>query len=335
MTSRFDSTVTALRAVAHRFDTDAVTQQGQLLGALHKLALRETASLLTYYECLLFMRAHPANASMLNMVTAELRRLQTYLRKRRRHAEPLLNTGLPYTDTVMRFSHDCTRWLMQHPDCRVTLEEFTDATLDMNAVLRLTLPLLERPHTTAELVNDELCEVLGMTGSRTLPCLVAELSRFDDRPLVKDHLFDALGMYVRITPTNERFSTAGNQLPTRHTFYHEHPAPAFDRTGIDEQCLAQGADAHTRGARRRDRPLSEMRWRSPVGKPIRQRISIRRRCDCMTWSAVSRSPFWHDARPAVGTGVIRGVYGIQERHAGGLRRCVGAWPPIRIRDEHL
>lgn len=234
----FVTAVAALRNVAHRFDAASVVQHGALLSVTRKMALHASASLLAYYECLLFMRANPATPQILAKVDAELRRIQAYLWKRRgRQTAILRNSGLPFTETVMSFSHDCTRWLLQHADCRVALEEYADATLDLNTVLRLTLPLLERPHTTAELSNAELCAELGITEPRTVHSLVAELGRFDEQPFVKDHLFDALGVYVRVTPTAGRFSTAGNRLRMPRTFFHGAPSPPFDPSELMNRAL--------------------------------------------------------------------------------------------------
>lgn len=229
MTSAFESAVAALRIAQHHAAANTASEQQLLLTRLRTMALRETQALLQYYDCLLFMRASPATSDILTAVEAELLRLQRYLRARRgRHATLLLNSGLPYVKTTMRFSHDCTRWLLQHPDCRVTLRAFEDATLNLNAVLQLTLPLMERPHTTAELSNNELFDVLNIRPSRKLETIVAELSRLDERPFVKDHLYDALGVQICVTPTAARFSLAGNRLPMAHPFLHSAPAEVFD-----------------------------------------------------------------------------------------------------------
>ncbi len=234
----FAAAVTALRAAAPHFDAENVVRQRIALDRSRTIALRASATLLAYYECLLFMSAYPANPTLLSMVSAELRRIQAYLRTRReRPAGRLLNSGMPFTSTLMRFSHDCTRWLLEHPDCEATLEEYLEPTLTLNTVFGLTLPLLERPQTTAELSNDALCAALGITKRRTLDQVIAELSRFDDQPLVKDHLYDALGVCIRVTPTSGRFSTAGNRLSMPQTFFHGEPARPFDAMALMNDVL--------------------------------------------------------------------------------------------------
>lgn len=234
----FANAVATLRAAATHFDAEGVAAQRQALARSRTMALRASATLLAYYECLLFMSAYPANPTLLDMARAELRRIQGFLRARRtRPAGRLLNSGLPFTSTVMRFSHDCARWLLAHPDCQATLEEYLEPTLSLNTVFGLTLPLLERPQTTAELSNESLCAALGISKRHTLEQVIAELSRFDDQPLVKDHLYDALGVCIRVTPTSGRFSTAGNQLSTPQTFFHDAPARPFDPMAMMNDAL--------------------------------------------------------------------------------------------------
>lgn len=257
MTSAFESAIAELRDAVHHVDANSATRQQALLTRLRKIALRETEALLQYYECLLFMRAYPTTANILAVVEAELLRMQRYLRARRgRHATLLLNTGLPYVTTTMRFSHDCTRWLLEQPDCRVTLHAFEGATLDLNAVLQFTLPLLERPHTTAALSNDDLLHVLDVRESRKLETIVAELSRLDERPLVKDYLYDALGMELCVTPTTARFSLAGNRLPMASTFLHAAPAQAFDAQQLMNSALPR---MRTLNTNERDTVMSVVR----------------------------------------------------------------------------
>ena len=238
MTPAFQSAVAELRRALHHADANSATRQLALCTRLRKIALRETQSLLDYYECLLFMHAYPATTAILAAVESELSRIQRFMRARRgRHAKLLVNTGLPYVATTMRFSHDCTRWLLQHPDCRVTLDGFEDSTFDLNAVLQFTLPLMERPHTTAALSNADLLEVLDIRQSQKLNVIVAELGRLDERPLIKDYLYDALGVELRVAPTTARFSLAGNRLPMASTFLHSAPAEAFDAQALMNSTL--------------------------------------------------------------------------------------------------
>ena len=246
----FDAEVAALRAVQGRFDADANLTKKACLGRLRQLPLRERKALLGYHESLLFLCAHPSDPKMLASVEAELRRLAGFLRARRgRHAEWLNNEGLPFTATVTRFSHDFTRWLLSHPSCKVAFHEFCEPSLDLNAVLRLTLPPLERSETTASLSDDDLLAALRVRPERRLAFLVAELSRLDDSPYVKDHLYDALDIFVRVTPTSAAFSKAFNRLAIGAVFFQPEPIRDFDSTALIDSRLppARRLSAASRG----------------------------------------------------------------------------------------
>jgi hypothetical protein len=228
-----------LRAAAPRFDAEGHRAKREALGALAQVALAETDALLACHDALLFLRAHPSDAAMLETVEAQLKRLAAFLKPRRgRHAERLQEQGLPFVEMTPRFTHDCVRWLMAHPHCRVVLDSFADdAKADLNAILRLTLPSLERSETTAGLANGPLIETLRVPKSQELAFVIAELSRLDALPFVKDHLFDELDAFVRITPTDRRFSKAFSRLPMRETYFQQELVRDFDATALMNQAL--------------------------------------------------------------------------------------------------
>lgn len=65
----------------------------------------------------------------------------------------LLNSGLPNTPYRSRFSHDMVKWLLIHPDCSMRLYQIANDWFDLNEVLKLTLPSLEKSETTAGMEN--------------------------------------------------------------------------------------------------------------------------------------------------------------------------------------
>lgn len=224
-------------------------------------ALRENASLIAHHDRLLFERAYPVDARALALTERELRRISSFLRARhagKRSARTVKDgmEGLPFISTVSRYSHDCVRWLLAHPDCHVDLEAFADATLDLNAVLRLTLPRAERSETNAELSNDELLDALGVRERERLSFLVAELSRLDATPFVKDQLFDALGVEVRVRPGSAAFSVAFNRLPMNDVFYQSDKLRQFDAAALMKSALPS---PRTLGARERDEAVRIIR----------------------------------------------------------------------------
>jgi hypothetical protein len=229
----FARAVQALRLSCHRFDAEGHEAKRLALQRLACTGLQDTRALLRYYEMLLFLRAHPSDAALLAQVEGEFGRMARFLGQRRRRRRPHLeNTGLPFTDTVTRFSHDCVRWLLGHARCRVAPDSYGEPQLDLNAVLRLTLPTLERSQTTAGFDNEELLDALKVPRSKRLAFIVNELSRFDGQPYVKDQLFDSLDLYVRVTPSDRSFSKAYNRLPMATVHYQAELLRRFDHRAL-------------------------------------------------------------------------------------------------------
>lgn len=251
MKTAFSTAVGDLRAVHNRFDIDATARTMACLTRLHGMPMRQGAALLAYHETLLFVRAHPANQALLTAVERELRRLAAYMKLQRgQHLPALLNEGLPFADTVTRFSHDGVRWLLSHPHCKVSIDHFAEPTADLNAVLRLTLPSLERNETTASLGNDDLLDALHVRRGRRLAFLVSELGRLDAQPYVKDHLFDSLDLFIKVAPSDAAFSKAYNRLPGGPVFFQPDLLRQFDARALMEHALPaqreQGAASRSR-----------------------------------------------------------------------------------------
>jgi hypothetical protein len=233
MTRALDQAVRALREIAPRFETPAHAEKHSALQRAASQPLVLGAALPRYHEVLLFLAAHPSDARMRALVERELARLAAFLKATRgRHPARFEGEGLPWVDTVTRFTHDCVRWLLGHAACRVETDSYNEPTLDLNAVLRLTLPSLERSETTADLGNDDLLDALRVRPSQRLEFVVNELARLDAWPAVKDLLFDKLELYVRVKPRHRAFSNAGNRLPMRSVFYQRDLLRRFDATAL-------------------------------------------------------------------------------------------------------
>ena len=238
MTRAFHAATKALQQHCRRFDEQGLKGKSAALDRLAAVPLPLSPALIGHHEALLFLRAHPNSAAMLGQVESELARLSKHLQAQRgQHPRALENHGLPFVATATRYSHDCLRWLLQHPHCRVGFHAWGDPVLDLNAVLRLTLPPLERSYTTAGQSNDDLLESLKVSEPRRLLFLVSELSRLDATPFVKDQLFDALDLYVRLSPTSKAFSKAYNRLPMAATFFQTELLRRYEPAALMNQPL--------------------------------------------------------------------------------------------------
>lgn len=219
---------------------EGVQQKMFCLQQLKETPLLAGRSLIVYHDALLFTCAYPANKKIKAMAEADLKRITTFLQKKKT-AKALVNSGLPFTPYHSCFSHDCTRWLLQHPDCKISLSEFKDAGLELNDVLKLTLPSLLKSETTAGLGNEELMDVLQVSKKNRLSFLINELSKLDGQPFIKDQLFESLGLYSDIVPRTKKFSVSDNRIPVQQTEYRPEPVKSFDHWELFDRPVAAPA----------------------------------------------------------------------------------------------
>lgn len=196
---------------------------------LAAMPLVPTKVLMLYAETLLFISAYPIDTHQHSLAQKELKRIATFLKRNKKTApEAFHNSGLPFTPTITRFSHDGVRWLLSNPHCKTSLNAFVAPSLELNDVLKLTLPSLEKSEATIGLGNTELMDILLVSKQDRLRFIINELSRLDDQPYIKDHLFDSLDVYVQVDPKSVSFSKAFNRIPGTTTFFHKELLKKFD-----------------------------------------------------------------------------------------------------------
>jgi hypothetical protein len=234
----FRKQVSILKACANRFDEAGIEQKMNALRVLSMTPLVPKTDLATYAEVLLFLIAYPFDTDQLTLAERELKRVTRFLKGFSIAEKSLFeNSGLPFTHTVTRFSHDALQWLLAHPHCTVKLHTFEEATTSLNEVLALTLPSLERSETTIGYNNWELMDGLQVAKSQRLSFLVNELSKLNHLPHMKDYLFDRLEVFVQVVPKVESFSKAFNRLAHTKTYFTRSLLKKFDGREILDQPL--------------------------------------------------------------------------------------------------
>ncbi|MBL0105386.1 MAG: hypothetical protein IPP51_17385 [Bacteroidetes bacterium] len=204
-----------------------------MLKGISKTTLVANASLVQYFDVLLFLAAYANNEDDLTLCEKELSRATAALKKSKTLPEKVFNnTGLPFTKTVTGFSYDFLRWLLTHPHVKTELTRFENPAFDLNDVLKLTLPSLERYETTAGNNNIELLDELLIKKDDRLSFILTEISKIEHQPYLKDHLFEGLDAYVTLTPKDASFSKAYNRLSPRNVFFHEEIMKRFDHEAL-------------------------------------------------------------------------------------------------------
>ncbi len=218
-----------LQQISNKYEPEVLIEKTNLLKQLSNLKKISASCLIAYHDTLLFLLAYPANKQQLLLTQQALKKLSLQLRKLSASQKAALrNSGLPNTPYRSRFSHDMVKWLLSHSDCSLQLHNIANDWFDLNEVLKLTLPSLEKSETTAGMENEMLLDTLRVPKNERLSFLVHELSKIEDKTYIKDHLFDGLGIYSDITPKSVKFSRAYNTIPVNEHYFHESILKKFD-----------------------------------------------------------------------------------------------------------
>lgn len=221
----YRSLLQEFRAVMGTFDDDMTQHKYKLLRALteHRPPMYLMAE---YQELLLFAAAYPDSPEYLNAVIEAFDRLATY-RNKAAGRRDLENTGLPCTDTVAHFSYELLQWMQSNTRCRLSLASLRDKGSQLNHILHMTLPAVEKHLTLAGYSNKELFGELGIHSRDRLHFLLNELRKLKQAE-VRDYCLEQLDIDVRISPTTREFSKAFNRIGNRHPFYHHALLKQFD-----------------------------------------------------------------------------------------------------------
>ncbi len=227
MATFFSSRVKALKEPFMFTGPEGIEKKMYRLKQLASITLATDKTLVRYHDSLLFTCVFPGNKKILSLAEKELKRVTAFL-KNKRPAPFFCNSGMPFTAYHSSFSHDFTRWILQHRQCGIKLSEFKNGKLELNEVLNLTLPSTERSETTAGLSNEMLLDTLLVPVKDRLQFLITELSKLDKQPYIKDHLFESLGIYCDIIPRSRQYSIAYNRIPVNEISFRQAPVRSFD-----------------------------------------------------------------------------------------------------------
>lgn len=194
-----------------------------------KQEIRDTETLISYHEFLLFVRAYPTSADVARLAETELRRFSErveYLREQDVDVSPLEHpevSGIAGTSVTDNFGFYIVRWLMQRYPAQMSI--YWDWVEDENRLASTWprfMPLLaEDAFVEANVPYREWLRVAR--GSQAeLAWLIDrfnELSSSDDE---KAELYDSQKLYVQWTPPY-RATRTGLRAPARKPFYHRGP----------------------------------------------------------------------------------------------------------------
>jgi len=229
MKHHFSSTINSLKKVIYLFDEKSILKKTALIKVLSTMPLPGGTQVLIYHDLLLFMCAYPDSQRSKTLAEKELKRIASYGMQHKNSNKALVeNEGLPFANTVTRFSPDFLSWLLLHKDLRVDFDSFYNPSLSLNDILNITLPAVLKAETTAGLHNEGLLEVLNIKPAQYVPFLLGQLRELADRPLLKELFIERMDLYVKLVPRNMQFCRAFNRSAVKQVYYHNDLLKKFD-----------------------------------------------------------------------------------------------------------
>ena len=241
----------------------ALLNQLRELRRRSKQKIRDTDTLISYHELLLFVRAYPESAAVVRLAEKELRGFSKRVEWLRdhdvdvsvlEHPEVSGIAGTPVTDT---FGFHIVRWLMkQYPAHTSIYWDWFEDENRLAATWPRFMPLLaEDASVEANVPYREWLR--AARGPRAE--LAWLIDRFDELPLPEDQraeLYDSQKLYVQWNPPY-RATRTGLRAPGRNVFYHQGPLIQRRDVSLNDEVVQPSAPLRklslTEGERALDR----------------------------------------------------------------------------------
>jgi hypothetical protein len=230
-----------LKELLPLFHSNSSNEKEELIKLISKKELM-VKSLLQYHEILLFMLAYTSHHGFSQLITRELNRIANFIKQLPKHQQEFLfDSGLPYTKMITRFSCDILPEMIHKYDCKIEIDSFEEDGTALNTLLQLTLPNILKQETTAGLDNLALLDTLGVKPKHRLSFLLDEFNKLEKIPLIKDHLWESMKIYLDISANSKNYSRSFNCIECPHIFYHDNLLKKFDYLLLLKKPLPQPA----------------------------------------------------------------------------------------------
>lgn len=200
-----------------------------MLRLLSRRSFTNAESLIRFHEALLFLRAHPANQSILKLVETLLKTIPARVAKLRddeADLSPLDDpevSGIAGTSVTSNFSYEIVRWLIKEHPAQVSIDwDWFEDEDRLGATGSRFMPLLEEDAVVEANVpyRDWLDAARGQ--AKDLQWLMARFGALNLPEKAKAELYDSLKLHVR-WKSSFKATRTGMKLPVRKIFYHDKP----------------------------------------------------------------------------------------------------------------
>ena len=229
MTASDKKSVQHLMSLAGDFSLEKKTEKYEALVAVQKIKWKDIKDIEHYAELLLFLAAHPGDSMTLFQVEKNMQALSSQLKAQKAHRRvDADNTGLPFTNIVTVFSHDLLVWMLTLKEWSVSIDSYTKDAKELAEVIKFSLPGIERDRTSLGYDLKGLLKALQVKESGLLPFIASQLSEFNEQPILKDSLFESLGIYLKVNSKQAELSKFYNRFLQKEVFFHDEILKRFD-----------------------------------------------------------------------------------------------------------
>jgi hypothetical protein len=255
--TRLDRSLSELEANRCRFGPGSAVHVLRLLRRLATARFPDTAFLIRFHECLLFLRAFPQSAAVVRKTEILLNHFWTGVEALREAGadmdafDPFEVSGIAGTEMADTLSFDVARWLVRRLPGQVTIDwDSWDESRAMAAVWPRLMPLLEDDaFVEADTPWRRWLEAAQGKKTASPTWLIERFERLPIPPREKAELYDSLRVPLRWTLDNSRLSRTRNWKPVRRVFYHDGPLIARSQVNLADE-LARRPPQFTKLSRR-------------------------------------------------------------------------------------
>lgn len=200
------------------------------LRALRHCEFDTAESLIRFHESLLFFRAYPPSALVLNQVEKILKPFENRLSElgdTDADLSPLDDpevSGIAGTSVTSNFSYDLVRWLMAKHPAQVSIDwDWFEDEERFGATMHRFLSLLEEDAMVeAHVPYRDWLRAAIKGRANELVWIIRSFESLDNPDRAKAELYDSLKLHV-IWKFGFRASRTGMKLPMRRVFFHDKP----------------------------------------------------------------------------------------------------------------
>jgi hypothetical protein len=204
-------------------------QLEQKLRPVDECEIEDAESLIRFHETLLFLRAYPPSARVLNQVEKILKsfgRRVSQLRESGADLAPLDEvevSGIAGTSVTSNFSYQIVRWLVAKYPSQVSIDwDWFEEDDRFGATMPRFLPLLEEDAIVEAHVPYRLWLRAAKGRRNDLGWIIRRFDSLKISNQAKAELYDSLKLHV-IWKFGVRASRTGMKLPARKIFFHRTP----------------------------------------------------------------------------------------------------------------